>query len=93
MTKEYVEGKASPDGLPKQAKVLLLVTQTSTNGLRLKLTLALALQPPSLIAVPLKVRDDIIGVLEVVNKLEGNFENDDLTIAETLAASASIAIR
>ncbi len=46
----------------------------------------------SLIAVPLKTRGEIIGVLEVVNKLEGVFENGDLTVAETLAASASIAI-
>ncbi|KAA3659676.1 MAG: GAF domain-containing protein, partial [Chloroflexi bacterium] len=46
----------------------------------------------SLIAVPLQTRGKIIGVLEVVNKLEGMFENDDLTVVETLAASASIAI-
>ena len=46
----------------------------------------------SLIAVPLKTRGAIIGVLEVVNKLEGVFADDDLTVAETLAASASIAI-
>lgn len=46
----------------------------------------------SLIAVPLISRDTIIGVLEVVNKLEGAFDKDDLTIAETLSANASIAI-
>jgi signal transduction histidine kinase len=46
----------------------------------------------SLLAVPLKLRNQITGVLEVVNKLEGNFNHDDLAIAETLAAYASIAI-
>lgn len=46
----------------------------------------------SLLVVPLRVRDVIIGVLEVVNKLEGDFDTDDLAVAETLAASASIAI-
>lgn len=46
----------------------------------------------SLIAIPLTTRGKIIGVLEVVNKLEGTFDDDDLTIAETLAATASIAI-
>jgi PAS domain S-box-containing protein len=46
----------------------------------------------SLLAVPLKIRDVVIGVLEVVNKLQGNFVQDDLTLVETLAASASIAV-
>ena len=46
----------------------------------------------SLLAVPLRVRDSVIGVLEVVDKKEGDFDNHDLTLAETLAASAGIAI-
>lgn len=46
----------------------------------------------ALIAVPLMTRGAIIGVLEVVNKLEGEFDKEDLTIVEMLAASASIAI-
>jgi signal transduction histidine kinase len=46
----------------------------------------------SLLVVPLRLRNRIIGVLEVVNKLEGDFDTDDLAVAETLASSASIAI-
>ena len=46
----------------------------------------------SLMAVPLRVRDLVVGVLEVVNKLHGRFDDSDLTLAETLAASAAIAI-
>jgi signal transduction histidine kinase len=46
----------------------------------------------SLIAVPLRVRDLVVGVLEVVNKLDGRFDDTDLALAETLAASAAIAI-
>jgi PAS domain S-box-containing protein len=46
----------------------------------------------SLLAVPLRVRDAVIGVLELVNKLGGDFGADDLALVETLAASASIAI-
>ena len=46
----------------------------------------------SLLAVPLKARDRIIGVLEMVNKLEGRFDRDDLILVETLSASAAIAI-
>jgi GAF domain-containing protein len=46
----------------------------------------------SLLAVPLWVRDRVIGVLEVVNKRAGDFAWNDRVLAETLAASAAIAI-
>ena len=46
----------------------------------------------SLLAVPLKLRNQVTGVLEVVNKIEKAFTKEDLAIAETLASSASIAI-
>jgi PAS domain S-box-containing protein len=46
----------------------------------------------SVLAVPLRARDQVIGVLEVVNKLEGEFDAHDLALAETLAGSAAIAI-
>jgi signal transduction histidine kinase len=46
----------------------------------------------SVLAVPLRVRDSVIGVLELVNKLIGNFDADDQALVETLAASAAIAI-
>ena len=46
----------------------------------------------ALLAVPLRVRDTVIGVLEMVNKREGDFTRDDLALVETLAASVAIAI-
>lgn len=46
----------------------------------------------SLIAVPLRVRGEVIGVMEVVNKLEGKFDESDLVLSETLASTAAIAI-
>lgn len=46
----------------------------------------------SLLAAPLRLRDTIMGVLEVVNKTGGDFTADDLVIAETLAVFAAIAI-
>ncbi len=49
-------------------------------------------QTTSLLSVPLRVRDRIIGVLQVVNKAEGGFDADDLALVETMAASAAIAI-
>jgi signal transduction histidine kinase len=48
----------------------------------------------SILGVPLKVRNEVIGVLEVVNKIneaEG-FTQDDIQIATTLGAQAAVAI-
>lgn len=52
----------------------------------------LGFQTRSLLAVPLRVRDTVVGVLEVVNKLSGAFDETDLSLVETLAASAAVAI-
>jgi DNA-binding response OmpR family regulator len=49
-------------------------------------------QTRSLLAVPLQVRDQVIGVLEVVNKLSSEFTVNDLDLVKTIAASAAIAI-
>ncbi|HSH04487.1 MAG TPA: ATP-binding protein [Anaerolineae bacterium] len=49
-------------------------------------------QTTSLLTVPLKVRDTTIGVLEVINKKDGEFTEHDQVLVETLAASAAIAI-
>ena len=46
----------------------------------------------SLLAVPLQAQNKTIGVLELVNKRYGPFDESDSVIAETLAASAAIAI-
>ncbi len=51
-----------------------------------------SLHTTSLLAVPLRVRGTVIGVLEMVNKLKGDFNAGDLALVETLAASAAIAI-
>jgi signal transduction histidine kinase len=47
----------------------------------------------SILGVPLRVRDKVIGVLEVINKTtEDGFSEDDIQIATTLSAQAAIAI-
>jgi signal transduction histidine kinase len=47
----------------------------------------------SLMAVPLRAQDKIIGCLEVVNKLDGRlFSDEDLDLLTTLAAQAAVAI-
>ncbi len=46
----------------------------------------------SVVATPLRSRDTVTGVLEVVNKLDGDFDLADRILIETLSASAAIAI-
>ena len=47
----------------------------------------------SILGVPLRVRDKVIGVLEVINKnTQDGFNEDDIQIATTLSAQAAIAI-
>jgi signal transduction histidine kinase len=46
----------------------------------------------SALAVPLRIRDTVIGALETVNKLYGDFDEHDCTMLETLALPAAIAI-
>lgn len=50
------------------------------------------LHTTSLLAVPLRAGGEVIGVLEVMNKQSGDFDVDDRTLVETLAASAAIAV-
>jgi signal transduction histidine kinase len=52
-----------------------------------------AFETKSILGIPLKVRDKVIGVLEVINKRdEAGFNQDDIQIATTLGAHAAIAI-
>ncbi len=47
----------------------------------------------SILGVPLKVKDEVIGVMELLNKIDDRgFVQDDIQIASTLAAQAAIAI-
>jgi len=47
----------------------------------------------SILAVPLKVKDKIIGCLEALNKRGATFGEDDTEILTTLAAQAAVAIQ
>ncbi len=50
-------------------------------------------QTRSILGVPLKVKDTIIGVLEVLNKRGGEpFDEEDVKLLEILAAQAAVAI-
>lgn len=46
----------------------------------------------SVIAVPLMIMDEVIGVMEAINKVEGQFSQDDIETLENLCAASSVAI-
>jgi two-component system cell cycle sensor histidine kinase/response regulator CckA len=46
----------------------------------------------SVLTVPLRIKGDVIGVVQVVDMQAGRFDETDLTLLETLAGSAAIAI-
>ena len=49
-------------------------------------------QTQSILGVPLRTKDKVLGVIESVNKVEGIFTEEDVQILQTLAAQAAIAI-
>ncbi|MBI3763855.1 MAG: response regulator [Chloroflexi bacterium] len=46
----------------------------------------------SIIAAPLMIKRKVIGVLELVNKIEGVFDEDDVALLQTLAQSSAVAV-
>jgi two-component system NtrC family sensor kinase len=47
----------------------------------------------SIMGVPLIVADEVIGVIELLNKRDGDFTNEDLSLLESIAAPVAIAIQ
>jgi len=46
----------------------------------------------SLLCVPLQVRDEVSGVIEVINKIGDSFDQEDLEILSSVAASVAVAV-
>jgi two-component system NtrC family sensor kinase len=42
--------------------------------------------------VPLKIRDQVIGAIEVINRLDGTFTQQDLELLQAMAASVAVAV-
>ena len=53
---------------------------------------AIKFETRNMVAVPLKVRDGTIGVVEVINKREGSFSAQDAELVQALANQAAIAV-
>jgi GAF domain-containing protein len=46
----------------------------------------------SVVAVPLRTKERIVGVVEIINKLDGGFDDADVALATALANQAGVAI-
>ena len=46
----------------------------------------------SIVAVPLRTKEHVVGVVEIINKLDGDFEESDVELATALANQAGVAI-
>jgi sigma-B regulation protein RsbU (phosphoserine phosphatase) len=53
---------------------------------------AIKFETRNMVAVPLRVRGETIGVVEVINKSDGSFSESDRDLAQALANQAAIAI-
>ncbi len=46
----------------------------------------------TILCVPLRIRDEVIGAIEVINKLDGAFTEQDLELLQAMAASVAVAV-
>ncbi|RLC79171.1 MAG: hypothetical protein DRJ03_23990 [Chloroflexi bacterium] len=46
----------------------------------------------AILCVPLTIRDRVIGAIEVINKLDGKFTEQDLELLQAMAASVAVAV-
>lgn len=53
---------------------------------------ATGLTARAILCVPLVFRERVIGAIEVINKLDGEFTADDLDLLQTMAASVAVAV-
>ncbi len=76
----------------KSQKSLLVPDVTKDSRFYAKIDLDIHYQTKSLLCVPLKIKQRVIGVLEAINKIDGNFEQEDVRLLETIANQVAVAI-
>ncbi len=50
-------------------------------------------QPHAILGVPMRIQDRATGVLEALNKRQGDFDQDDVRLLSVIASQAAVAIR
>jgi two-component system NtrC family sensor kinase len=84
---EGIAGHVVRDGKP----LLVLDTQNDPRFCP-RIDEAIGFVTRSALCVPLKVKDKIIGAIEVINKLDGQFDEKDLWLLNYMAGSVAIAL-
>ena len=74
------------------AKGISIVVNNPTQDERWQGEISGEFRTESVLAVPLKIENKVIGVLEILNKRNGKYEQRDIEVLETFAAQAAIAI-
>ncbi len=85
-------GQGIAGWVAREGKPLLVADVQGDDRFFAGLNEALELVARAILCVPLIVRDEVIGAIEIVNKLEGQFMEDDLALLSSIAASVAIAI-
>lgn len=76
----------------ENCKSLLVPDVTKDPRFYSKIDIDTHYQTKSLLCVPLKIKQRIIGVLEAINKIDGNFEQEDVQLLEAIANQVAVAI-
>ncbi len=85
MSGEGIIGEVAMDGhaqLVEDARAAGILLGTTTEYMRNR----------SMLVVPLRVRDEMLGVMAVLNKQRGSFGDDDKSLLQALADQASLSI-
>jgi signal transduction histidine kinase/DNA-binding response OmpR family regulator len=84
---EGIAGHVAQKGEP-----LLVLDAQNDPHFRPRIDEAIGLVTRSILCVPLRVKDKIIGAIEVINKLDGQFDENDLWLLNYMAGSVTIAL-
>lgn len=76
----------------KEGKPLLVPDVSTEPRYRGEVSKELGLVCRSILCVPLVIRDHVIGAIELINKLDGEFTDEDLELLNSMAATVAIAV-
>ncbi len=76
----------------KEGNPLLVSDVNAEPRYYAKISEHLGLDCRSILCVPLVIRDHVIGAIELINKLDGEFATEDLELLNSMAATVGIAL-
>lgn len=86
-------GQGIAGWVAKTGKPALVIDPTQDPRFNQQMALQIGLVPRSILCVPLILKDKTFGAIELLNKRNGEFTQDDLGLIESIAAPVAIAIQ